>query len=59
MDLEGLRWYTKVFQDAPPSEPFIIKRAKAHATLLENIPVFITDHSRIQGYPGSAPHLIT
>ena len=23
------------------------------------MPVFITDHSRIVGYPGSAPHLIT
>jgi formate C-acetyltransferase/benzylsuccinate synthase len=59
MDLENIRWYTKTFKEAPPSEPFIITRAMAFAALLDNMPVFITDHSRIVGYPGSAPHLIT
>jgi formate C-acetyltransferase/benzylsuccinate synthase len=59
MDLENIRWYTKTFKEAPPSEPFIITRARALAALLDNMPVFITDHSRIVGYPGSAPHLIT
>jgi formate C-acetyltransferase/benzylsuccinate synthase len=59
VDLENIRWLTKVFKEAPPSEPFIITRARALAALLDNMPVFITDHSRIQGYPGSAPHLIT
>ena len=59
MDLENIRWYTKTFKEAPPSEPFIITRARALANLLDNMPVFITDHSRIVGYPGSAPHLIT
>ncbi|MDY6855303.1 MAG: pyruvate formate lyase family protein, partial [Thermodesulfobacteriota bacterium] len=59
VDLENFRWHTKIFKEAPPSEPFIITRARAFAALLENMPVFITDHSRIQGYPGSAPHLIT
>jgi formate C-acetyltransferase/benzylsuccinate synthase len=59
MDLENMRWHTKVFKEASPSEPFIITRARAVSALLDNMPVFITDHSRIQGYPGSAPHLIT
>jgi formate C-acetyltransferase/benzylsuccinate synthase len=59
VDMENIRWHTKVFKEAPPSEPFIITRARAFAALLDNMPVFITDHSRIQGYPGSAPHLIT
>jgi pyruvate-formate lyase len=59
MDLENIRWYTKTFKEAPPSEPYIITRARALAALLDNIAVFITDHSRIQGYPGSAPHLLT
>ena len=57
--LDNLKWHTKIFKEAPPSEPFIITRARAHAALLDNMAVFITDQSRIQGYPGSAPHLIT
>jgi formate C-acetyltransferase/benzylsuccinate synthase len=59
VDMENIRWHTKIFKEAPPSEPFIITRARALAAVLENMPVFITDHSWIQGYPGSAPHLIT
>jgi len=58
-DLENIRWYTKIFKEASPSEQFIITRARAFAALLDNMPVFITDHSRIVGYLGSAPHLIT
>jgi len=59
MDLENIRWYTKTFKEAPPAESFIITRARALTALLDNMPVFITDHSRIVGYPGSAPHLIS
>ncbi|PJC74355.1 MAG: formate acetyltransferase, partial [Syntrophobacterales bacterium CG_4_8_14_3_um_filter_49_14] len=59
VDLENSRWYTKTFKEAPPAEPFIVTRARAIAAVLDNMPVFITDHSRIVGYPGAAPHLIT
>jgi len=59
VDLDNMRQHTKVFKDASPAEPFIITRAKALAAVLDNMPIFITEHSRIQGYPGSAPHLIT
>ena len=59
IDMDNIRWHTKVFKEAPPAEPFIITRARALVAVLDNMPVFITDHSRIQGYPGSAPHLIT
>jgi formate C-acetyltransferase/benzylsuccinate synthase len=59
VDVDSMRWHTKVFKEAPPSEPFIITRARAFEAVMDNMPVFITDHSRIQGYPGSAPHLIT
>ena len=59
VDLEGGRWYTKIFKEAPPAEPAILTRARSHAALLDNMPIFITDHSRIVGYPGSAPHLVT
>ncbi|PJC73794.1 MAG: formate acetyltransferase, partial [Syntrophobacterales bacterium CG_4_8_14_3_um_filter_49_14] len=58
-DLEMARWYTKTFKEAPPAEPVILTRARSHAALLDNMPIFITDHSRIVGYPGSAPHLVT
>ena len=59
IDLENIRWHTKIFKEAPPSEPFILTRARALEAVFDNMPVFITDHSQIQGYPGSAPHLIT
>ena len=59
VDLENMRWFTKTFKEANPSEAFILTRAKAIASVLENMPIFITDHSRIQGYPGAAPHKIT
>ena len=59
LDLENMRNQTKVFKEANPAEPYVITRAKALAAVLENMPIFITDQSRIQGYPGSAPHLIT
>ncbi|MDY6854794.1 MAG: pyruvate formate lyase family protein [Thermodesulfobacteriota bacterium] len=59
VDMENIRWHTKIFKEAPPSEPFIITRARALAALIDNMPIFITDYSRIQGYPGSAPHLLT
>ncbi|MDY6853722.1 MAG: hypothetical protein SWO11_03285 [Thermodesulfobacteriota bacterium] len=58
IDLENAKCHTKIFKEAPKSEPFIITRARALVVVLDNMPLFITDHSRIQGYPGSAPHLI-
>ncbi|MDY6843570.1 MAG: pyruvate formate lyase family protein, partial [Thermodesulfobacteriota bacterium] len=58
IDTEGLYWFTKVCQEADPSEPFIITKAKAVATLMDNIPIFIVDQSRIVGYVGSAPHMV-
>ncbi|MDY6857403.1 MAG: pyruvate formate lyase family protein [Thermodesulfobacteriota bacterium] len=59
IDLENAKLQTQVFKEAPPSEPFIITRARALTNVLDNMPIFITDQTRIQGYPGSAPHLIT
>ena len=57
--LENIRWHTRVFKEAPAAEPFILTRARALAAVMDNMPVFITDQSRIVGYPGSAPNLIT
>ncbi|MDY6932747.1 MAG: pyruvate formate lyase family protein [Spirochaetota bacterium] len=57
--LDNIRWQTKIFKEAPPSEPAMLTRARALASVLDNMPIFITDHSRIQGYPGGAPHLVT
>ena len=59
LDLENMRWHTKIFKEASPAAPFIITRARALAAVLDNMPIFITDQSRIQGYPGSAPHLLS
>jgi len=59
VDLENIRIQTKVFKEANPAEPFIITRAKALASVLDNIPIFITDQSRIQGYSAAAPHKVS
>ena len=59
VDLDNMRNLTKVFKAADPAEAFIITRAKGIASVLDNMPIFITDNSKIVGYPGSAPHMIT
>ena len=39
-------------------DPIILRKAKALAHIMDNIPIFITDHSQIVGYVGSAPHTL-
>jgi formate C-acetyltransferase/benzylsuccinate synthase len=39
-------------------DPPMLRRAKALAHVLDNITIFITDHSQIVGYFGNAPHTI-
>lgn len=59
MCTQTIRWYTKIFKEADPAEPYIITKAKALAALFDNINIFIIDNQRIVGYPGSAPHKVT
>ncbi|RJQ28044.1 MAG: formate acetyltransferase, partial [Peptococcaceae bacterium] len=47
---DSMRLYTEKFREADPAEAFIITRARAFAHMLDNIPIFIIDHSRIVGY---------
>lgn len=59
MDLTAIKIYTEVFQRPESSiEPNILTIAKAYAEMLDKIPVFIIDHSRIVGYCGGAPNLL-
>ena len=37
-------------------DPIMLRKAKAHANVFRNIPLFITDHAQIMGYLGAAPH---
>lgn len=39
-------------------DPIMMRRAKSVAHVLDNVTIFITDHSQIMGYLGSAPHTI-
>ena len=39
-------------------DPVMLRRAKALAHILDNIPIFIIDHSQLVGYVGSAPHTL-
>lgn len=57
MCLEKVKWFTKVFKETD-GQPWVIRRAKALAALLENIPIFITDQSQLVGYAGSKPNTI-
>jgi formate C-acetyltransferase/benzylsuccinate synthase len=39
-------------------EPIMLRKAHSIAAVLDNIPIFITDHAQLVGYLGSAPHEI-
>ncbi|MGW8320174.1 MAG: pyruvate formate lyase family protein, partial [Thermodesulfobacteriota bacterium] len=39
-------------------DPIMLRRAKAFAHVLDNIPIFITDQAQLVGYMGSLPHTI-
>ena len=59
IDTTGLRIYTEVFQRAEAfNEPRMLTFAKAYSKLLDEMPIFVVDHSRILGYVGSAPHMV-
>lgn len=59
VDLERPMLYTKAIKENEFDLALTTKRAKAIAEVLDNITIFITDHSQIVGYLGSRPHTIT
>lgn len=55
----GYKVFPKVFgSDDAKMEPYMLTWAKAQAKVLDEIPIFIIDQSRIVGYCGSAPHTL-
>ena len=51
--------FPQLFTDAwkeNEGEPIMLRKARALANVLENTPIFITDHAQIVGYCGTAPH---
>ena len=57
IDLEIPTLYTRMWEFWK-NDPRMLRKAKALAYVLDNIPIFITDHAQIMGYLGSAPHTI-
>ncbi|MDY6854678.1 MAG: pyruvate formate lyase family protein [Thermodesulfobacteriota bacterium] len=57
IDLERPALFTESWKENE-GDPIIMKRAKAFAHVLDNIPIFITDHAQIVGYLGSLPNTI-
>ena len=53
--VDKMYWFTRVFNETE-GEPWVIRRAKALVTTLENQPVFIADQSRIVGYSCARPN---
>jgi formate C-acetyltransferase/benzylsuccinate synthase len=39
-------------------DPAMLRRAKSMAHVLENMPIFITDHAQLVGYMGTLPHTL-
>ncbi|MBI9076219.1 MAG: formate acetyltransferase [Desulfatibacillum sp.] len=58
VDLDGPKLFTDMWRFWK-FDPVMMRRAKSLAHVLDNIPIFITDHSQIMGYWGSAPHTIS
>ncbi|MDY6934815.1 MAG: pyruvate formate lyase family protein [Spirochaetota bacterium] len=55
MDLERPQLFTESWKENE-DDPLMLRRAKAISNVMDNISIFITDHSQIVGYSGSLPH---
>jgi len=57
LDLEGPTLFTDMWK-RNHTDPIMLRRAKALAHVLDNIPIFITDQAQLVGYMGSLPHTL-
>ena len=57
IDLDRNLLFTESWKENENDE-IMLRKAKAMANILENIPVFITDQAQLVGYVGSAPHTL-
>ncbi len=55
IDLTFPQLFTEAWKENE-GEPIILQKARALANVLDNTPIFITDHSQIMGYCGTSPH---
>ena len=59
IDMELATLFTDTyFSDDAKHDEQMMRKAKALAHVLDNIPIFITDRAQLVGYVGSAPHTI-
>ncbi|MEW6439300.1 MAG: pyruvate formate lyase family protein [bacterium] len=57
VDLESVGLLTEMyFSDQAKHDQQMMRRARALAHVLDNVPIFITDQAQLVGYVGSAPH---
>ncbi len=57
VDINRNSFFTESWKENE-NDPQMLRKAKALAHVLENIPIFITDHAQLVGYVGSAPHML-
>ena len=55
LDMEYPTLFTDMWKQCE-QDPIMLRRAKASANVLDNIPIFITDDAQLVGYAGCAPH---
>jgi len=55
MDLASPQLFIEAWKENE-GEQIMLQKARALAHVLDNIPIFITDHAQLVGYVGSAPH---
>ena len=55
IDLTFPQLFTKAWKENE-GEPIMLRKARALAYVMDNTPIFITDHAQLVGYVGSAPH---
>jgi len=55
IDLAFPQIFTEAWKEND-GEPIMLRKARALASVFENTPIFITDHSQLMGYTGSAPN---
>jgi benzylsuccinate synthase len=59
IDMEIATLFTDTyFSDDAKHDEQMMRKAKALAHVLDNVPIFITDRAQLGGYVGSAPHTI-
>jgi len=58
IDIETPWLFTEAWKEIDESEPMILRRAQANASMLDNKTIFITDRAQLVGFQGSLPNTL-